>query len=636
MEGGSDAALRQILLVEDNASDSLVLSHALASMGFPMEGILHAETLAAALQALGSTDPDLAIVDLGLPDSRGADTVRRIRRAAPEVPLLVVSAVADTEAALRSLQEGADDYLVKGSWDAHSLDRAIRYTRERRRLRSAELRRASEVERAEGQLRSVVEANGDGMLIVDEKGVVKFANAGARRLVAPTGADIMGSMFGTPLLEAGATVELEGPITDDIRPAIEMRAAAIEWDGAPAHLNVLRDVTELRLLEERLRQSQKMEALGQLTGGIAHDFNNVLAVILNGTELLAEAVPAEHAEAHAELREIDRSARRAAGMVRRLLGFSRRGHLRFENVDIRRFTEDMLNIMRRMMSDEHRIHAVVEGGHGSVRADPAALQQIFLNIVANSRDAMPREGELRIEAGAVELDETHRSRFPWVLPGPYERVALTDTGNGMSADTLARIFEPFYTTKGAEAGTGLGMAMVYGLMKQHRGLVHVQSDPGMGTTVELFFPSAAASERPDRKPIPTSRGSLGATVLVIDDEPALRRGMQRVLTMAGYRVLTARDGREGVEAYKKHEAGIDLVISDLVMPKLGGKEVLAEIRREGSACPFLLTTGYGVDALGDLRGQNVSMLAKPWRQRDLLEAVRKAIDPRDAAPEAAG
>lgn len=626
--------LERILLVEDEPSDAMVLTHALVRTGFPAEGILHAGTLHEALRMLDSADAQLGIIDLGLPDSRGASTVRDIRHAAPDLPLLVVSAAADTEAALQSLQQGADDYLVKGAYDVHALDRAIRYARERRRLHAAERRRASEVERAERQLRAVVEANGDGMLVVDATGVVKFANASARTLVGPADRDIGDFMLGTPLLRGEEAVELDTLMKDDTTRKIEMRSTSIDWEGAPARLIVLRDVTAHRLLEERLRHSQKMEALGQLTGGIAHDFNNVLAVILSGAEVLTQSVPAEHAEAHAELREIETSARRAAGMVRRLLGFSRRGHLPFETLDLRRFTEDALAIMRRMMTSDVRVNASVDGGLGNVRADPAALQQIFLNVAANARDAMPEGGVLHVEAGPVDLDESHRSRYPWVLPGPYERVSVTDTGTGMNADTLARVFEPFYTTKGPESGTGLGMAMVYGLMKQHRGLVHVRSTPGKGTRVDLFFPSAAASEGAEPTGVRVVDAAHGGTVLVIEDEPALRRGMERVLTTAGYRVLLARDGRDGIERYRKHRSRIDLVVSDLVMPKLGGKEVLAEIRRGGDACPFLLITGRSVEALGELRGKGVSMLTKPWSQRDLLEAVRGAIGGQPLAPEA--
>jgi signal transduction histidine kinase len=636
MSNAYDHTLRRILLVEDEASDALILSNALERLGIPPHALEHAGTLADALHRLERDPPQLGIIDLGLPDSRGTDTVRRLRDAAPHLPLIVVSAAADTAAALRSLQQGADDYLVKGAYDGHALDRAIRYARERRRLQSAERRRAAEVERAERQLRAVVEANGDGMLIVDDAGVVRFANQSAGLLLGGAGADLEGTVLGTPLLKPGDTVELDGPSTGGARVRLEMRTTPIEWEQAPATLVVLRDVTTHRLLEERLQQSQKMEALGKLTGGIAHDFNNVLTVILNGAEILAETIPKEFAEAHAELREIETSGRRAAGMVRRLLGFSRRGYLRFETVDVRQFTEDALSIMRRMVTDDVWIWSKVEAGLGNVRADPAALQQIFLNVVANARDAMPDGGELSIEVGPVELDESHRERYPWVLPGRYERVSLSDTGVGMTEETLSRIFEPFYTTKGPEAGTGLGMAMVYGLMKQHRGLVHVHSRPGQGTRVELFFPSSAAAGHAasDHVAARTDASRDGGTILVIEDEPALRRGMERILTAAGYHVLLARDGRDGIESYRRHHARIDLVVSDLVMPRLGGREVLEEIRGSGDPCPFLLITGYGAESLSELRGRGVSMLTKPWTQRDLLEAVRDAMEGQDVLPEA--
>lgn len=636
MPDAYDHKLRRILLVEDEASDALILSTALERLGFAPHALEQATTLGDALRRLERDPPQLGIIDLGLPDSHGTDTVRRLRDAAPDLPLIVVSAAADTAAALRSLQQGADDYLVKGAYDGHALDRAIRYACERRRLQSAERRRAAEGERAERQLRAVVEANGDGMLIVDAAGVVRFANESARRLLGSAGGDLEGTLLGTPLLKSGDTVELDGPSMGGARARIEMRTTPIEWEQAPATLVVLRDVTTHRLLEERLQQSQKMEALGKLTGGIAHDFNNVLTVILNGAEILTETVPKEFAEAHAELREIETSARRAAGMVRRLLGFSRRGYLRFEAVDVRQFTEDALSIMRRMVADDVSIRSNVEAGLGSVRADPAALQQIFLNVVANARDAMPGGGELSVEVRPVDLDESHRDRYPWVLPGRYECVSLTDTGVGMTEETLARIFEPFYTTKGPEAGTGLGMAMVYGLMKQHRGLVHVHSRPGRGTRVELFFPSSAASgwTVSGQAPARANASRDGGTILVIEDEPALRRGMERVLNAAGYEVLLARDGREGVESYREHRARIDLVVSDLVMPRMGGKEVLAEIRGSGDPCPFLLITGYGADSLAELGGRGVSMLAKPWTQRDLLRAVRDAMGGHDVAPEA--
>lgn len=639
LHGLDGSAEPRVLVVEDEPSDAVVLEHALESVGIPPRALIHADTLATALALLDAEAPDFAIVDLGLPDSTGPATIRRLRGQAPDLPLIVISAGVESEAAVRSLQEGADDYLVKGGYDTRGLDRAIRHAVERRRLWTEARRRTADVERAERQLRTVIEANTDGMLIVDTGGVVRFANESARALIAPDSDSLVGTLLGAPVLAPGEdTVELDGPMRDGTRTRLEMRASPIEWEATPAHLVVLRDVTEHRLLEERVRQSQKLEALGKLTGGISHDFNNVLAVILSGTDTLQEIVPAEFADAHAELREIDLSARRAAGMVRRLLGFSRRGYLRFESLDLREFTDDALALMRRMLTDRIRFEATVTEGTGMIRADPAALQQVFLNVVANARDAMPDGGTLTVEVRPVSLDETHRARHPWVLPGRYECVTLTDTGAGMTGETLSRIFEPFFTTKGPEAGTGLGMAMVYGLMKQHRGLVHVYSEPGKGTRVELFFPSATGVGHPaDAKAAlhvqrsrPDANGQ-GEAILVIEDEPALRRGMKRVLRAAGYGVLLAADGREGLEVYRRNRDQVALVISDLVMPKLGGREVLAGLREEGATCPFLLVTGYGAESVEELRSEGVPMITKPWTRDDLLQVIHEALRPHEAA-----
>ena len=636
MSDASGGAYRRVLVIEDEATDAVILDHLLVELGADPEALLHARSLSEAADALATHSPTLAVVDLFLPDSGGVETVRRIRARAPDLPLVVVSAAADTETAVHSLQEGADDYLVKGDFDARSLDRAVRHAGERRRLWTDARRKTLELQRAERRLRSVIEANTDGMLIVDARGRVRFCNESARSLFGLEGEPLEGSLLGVPVVDGTDAVEVEGPELAGRRPRLELRARPVDWEGTPAHLVVLRDVTTQRLLEERVRQAQKMEALGKLTGGIAHDFNNVLAVILNGTEALGELIPAELREAHAELREIDVSARRAAGMIRRLLGFSRRGYLRFETVDLRSFTHDATGLMRRMLGDRIHIHAEVEEGEAEVRADPAALQQVFLNVAANARDAMPHGGTLTIHAGRISLDETHRARYPWVMPGVYERVSVSDNGIGMPEDVLRRLFEPFFTTKGPEAGTGLGMAMVYGLMKQHRGLVHVHSEVGRGTTVDLFFPSARREHRPGPTPPQAPAPSGTETLLVIEDEPALRRAMERILRNAGYHVVLAGDGREGLERFRAHATEIDLVLSDLVMPQLGGREVVAGLRSEGSEVPLLLVTGYGAEYMDEIDDDGVSVLTKPWSRESLLRAVRAALGGPGARPDAAG
>ncbi len=634
----SEPAYARVLIVEDEPTDAALLNHLLVSLGARADTLMRARSLTEAVAILATERPTLALVDLFLPDSSGVDTVRQIRARAADLPLVVVSAAGETETAARGLQEGADDYLVKGDFDARALDRAVRHACERRRLWTEARKNTLELQRAERLLRTVIEANTDGMLIVDSAGRIRFLNESATRLFGTTGADLHGMHLGVPVVGGGDTVEMDGLHRTGQGPRLELRARAVDWDGAPAYLVVLRDVTTQRLLEERVRQAQKMEALGKLTGGIAHDFNNVLAVILNATEALTELLPPELTEARTELREIDVSGRRAAGMIRRLLGFSRPGYLRFETMNLRAFAWEVEGLISRMLGDRVRILTEVEDGDAEIRADPAALQQIVLNVAANARDAMPRGGVLRLRAGRVALDETHRSRYPWVTPGVYERISLSDTGTGMPRDVLQRVFEPFFTTKGPDAGTGLGMAMVYGLMKQHRGLVHVHSEMGEGTTVDLFFPSSkrehGAGRSAAKAPGPMPSGT--ETLLVVEDEPALRRAMERIPKNAGYRVLLAADGREGLERFRAHAHTLHLVLTDLVMPQLGGREVVAGMRAAGSRLPVLLVTGYGAEYMDEIDDPNLSILTKPWTRESLLRAVRTALAGGDASPGAAG
>ena len=393
---------------------------------------------------------------------------------------------------------------------------------------------------------------------------------------------------------------------------------------------IAEDVTEQRTLEAQLRQSQKMEAIGHLTGGIAHDFNNILTVIMSNAELIAGSLPADAGDERADLNELRGAAGRGSVMIKKLLGFGRREKLVHKPVNLGRLVCELTQVLHRLIPESIQIQIAADESAGTVLADPGAMEQILLNLATNARDAMPDGGTLRVECRRVQLDAGYQSTHPWVAPGEYSCIVVSDTGIGMDEKTQQRIFEPFYTTKPAGAGTGLGMAMVYGLMKQHEGFVHVYSEPGQGTAVKLYF-HAINEEAESIARGPTHRASLPEgteTILIVEDEQAIRRATKRVLEKHGYTTLLACDGQEAIEIFDTHESDIDLILTDLVMPKLGGRQLYDALRHGGEKIKFILTTGYSVEEVYGSASfdRSVPFLHKPWSLTDLLHCVRDVLD----------
>ena len=516
--------------------------------------------------------------------------------------------------------------MVKGRFGRDRLARVLHYSIERRALAIEARKGAERLREAERRLRMLVEGNLDGVLIVNEAGETRFANSVA---VDYLGGDALpGDALGLPVgVLTEAEIEIKSPSGDP--RLLEMRTTPIDWEGEPCQLVILRDVTRNRLLEEALRQSQKMEALGQLTGGIAHDFNNVLTVIQASADLLELGLGEPSGEMLEEIKEIQDSVGRASSMVRRPLGFSRHGQLQIKPVDAREVVTDATQTLTRTLTERVTVTLSCAPNAGLMRADADAVHQILLNLATNARDAMPRGGTLSISCDRAHLDAGYHATHPWIELGEYVRIAVSDTGHGMDEATQARIFEPFFTTKERGKGTGLGLAMVYGLMKQHEGMAHVYSEPDQGTIFRLYFPITSASQ-PDnpagRDGSPIHDDPRPRTILVIEDEVGVRRSIVRALTAWGYRTLTASDGEEGLEILALADHGIDLVISDLVMPKLGGRQVLDSLRERGIAVPCVLMTGYSPDSIAGLLDRDVTILHKPWSLQELLDTVRDALE----------
>ena len=406
---------------------------------------------------------------------------------------------------------------------------------------------------------------------------------------------------------------------------VEVTSHAMDVAGRPARLVIAADTSERATLEQQLRQAQKMEAVGQLAGGMAHDFNNLLSTILTTTELRLEELPKDSTLAE-DLETIRLAAGHGATLTGKLLAFSRRKPLEYQTLALDELLGDFGPVVRRLVPESIELVLSLGAGDAHVTADPGAVEQIVMNLVTNARDAMPAGGRLRIATERFAADEEFCRTHTGTAPGPYVMVTVADTGAGMDADTLRRVFEPFFTTKPVGVGTGLGMAMVYGLVKQHRGWVDVASRPGAGTSVRVFLPLTAASAPAPAERAAHTGGGSGETLLLVEDEPALRNAATRVLRKSGYLVIVAADGLEALDMLER-DAAVDLIITDVVMPRLGGNELIRELKDRGRRVRVLFTSGYpGRGDVPEEMEPGYPFLTKPWTIPDLLGAVRAALD----------
>jgi PAS domain S-box-containing protein len=393
------------------------------------------------------------------------------------------------------------------------------------------------------------------------------------------------------------------------------------------------DITDRMALEEQLRQAQKMEAVGRLAGGVAHDFNNLLTVINGYGELtLGQLTPGHLAREGVE--EMKRAGERAAALTKQLLAFSRQQMLAPRLLDLNVVLEDLERLLRRLIGEDIELITRTEPNLGKVKADPGQIEQVLLNLAVNARDAMPKGGRLTLETRSVELDEVYTRAHPEARPGPYAVVAVSDTGVGMDKATLARIFEPFFTTKEAGKGTGLGLATVYGIVKQSGGHLSVETEPGRGSRFEVYLPRAEEVRRLG-KSHQGVRGLPGGTetVLLVEDEEAVRSLTRSVLQRCGYTLLEAPDGVEALAVAQKYGECIDLLVTDVVMPRMGGRELAERLAVPHPAARVLFLSGYTDDAVvrHGVQEAEVAFLQKPFTPSALATKVREVLDSQKAA-----
>jgi two-component system, cell cycle sensor histidine kinase and response regulator CckA len=408
---------------------------------------------------------------------------------------------------------------------------------------------------------------------------------------------------------------------------VELISHELHYAGRRVRLVVAQDISERKHLEGQLRQAQKMEAIGRLAGGVAHDFNNLLMVIKGHTELLLNVLPpADHVTRKIE--QIDRSAERAAALTRQLLAFSRMQVLQPQVINLNTIIEEMGKLLPRLIGEdiELAIHAAAD--LGAIRADASQMEQVLMNLAVNARDAMPSGGKLLIETSNLELDQGYTVSHPLMKPGSYVQLVVTDNGRGMDAETQARIFEPFFTTKEKGKGTGLGLATVYGIIKQSGGFIWVYSEVDKGTSFKIYLPRVDQPEEHPGVPRPVTELPSGTeTVLLAEDEQDVREIARQFLETGGYKVIDAKDGADAIRLAAEHRVKIDLLVTDMIMPGMTGQELAVYLQREHPGLGVVFMSGYSEHAATEMANAdpNVRLLSKPFSRFAFLRMVREVL-----------
>jgi PAS domain S-box-containing protein len=513
----------------------------------------------------------------------------------------------------------------------------------------AERKRAEKLSvESEHRLRAILDSEPEGVMLVAPDGTVAQINPAGLALVE---AETAGQIVGKPVYDfvppehhdtlhklqeavfRGETGSAEHEFVGlkGARRWIDMRACPLrESDGTiVAMLSVTRDTTDRKDLEAQLRHSQKMEAVGRLAGGIAHDFNNILTVI-NGFSSVLLANEKLDAATLNDLRQILGAGERAANLTRQLLAFSRKQVLRARAISLNATLENTAELLGRLIGEDIALELNLGAGLPCVKADSSMVEQVLMNLAVNARDAMPKGGRLSLSTERTQLTAKEARLRPDARPGDFIRMSVRDTGCGIGPEALPRLFEPFYTTKAVGKGTGLGLATVFGIVKQHQGWIEVDSQLGRGATFHVYWPVCdAAQTSPPPKPPPPAQSRGAETILLVEDEPAVRKLAMTALQTQGYRVLEASSGPDALDIWRRSGPQISLLLTDIVMPGgMNGLELADKLKAEKPTLKVICATGYSEDYFeqNESSRQRFRVLLKPYQLRQLTEMVRHSLD----------
>jgi|SRR5579863_8486546 len=641
-----------LLLVGDSEEDFAYLKELLIQ---ECEGHLlldHAHSSEEALERIGQVNYDLLLCDYQAGEGKALQLLHEMRKQGPGIPVIFLSEHINEAAVKRAIDAGTCGCVQITTLSGPSITRAIRdgigmYCKERQRQKTEEMLR---------KFWRAVEQSAEMIVITDETGAMEYVNPAFETVTGYSRDEVIGQPLSI-LQSEQQSFEMSPNVWPMILSGNPFRGVvlnrkkngetfAVEKSVTPLRdadgqitnfVSCGRDITERRNLESRLQQAQKMDAIGRLAGGVAHDFNNLLMVIGAYAELMQDSLAAEHPLRN-NVQEILTASRRAADLTRQLLAFGRKQVQALQLLDLNHAIQEISRMLPRLIGEDIQLEFLPGASLGLVRADPVQIEQVVMNLAANARDAMPKGGKLTIETAAMRAGEVYVQHHSMVPEGDYVLLAVTDSGHGIEQQHVAHIFEPFFTTKEEGKGTGLGLATVYGIVKQNAGFIWVYSEPGQGTTFKIYLPRIAEGKPRARTLRMDGRSALRGveTVLLVEDETAVRKSEQEFLTRNGYTVLEAANGEEAIRVAEGFRGPIHLMVTDVVMPRMSGAELAMELAGRRSDMKVLFVSGYAEKTV--LRHGHIDVVAhflqKPFSLKALSRKMRQVLKP-EATPEPA-